>query len=88
MLNLQQEVEFFYMDHTKFMRSYSSSNPSNVIGHLRRREMRHAAGHMIHISLMIEKRSEDPLLFGATITEIESSFEAMLTANATGTILF
>jgi PAS domain S-box-containing protein len=69
-------------DHALYMQRYVQGAPSRVIGHIRNRELRHAMGHVIPISLEVtEVPGSNPLLFAAAVTEVEKSMEALITVS-------
>lgn len=71
--------------HPGFMRLYNSS-VSTVIGHTRNRELRTAEGACIPIALEVTEVSRDPLIFGATITEVPCNRSGRITTDPRGKI--
>lgn len=67
--------------HPRYMASYVPGQSSKVIGHVRNRELRHAAGHVVPISLDVQEATREPLTFRAKITEVDQTMEAMVTVN-------
>ncbi len=67
--------------HQLYMSEYKHGSNSNVIGHVRNRELRHFAGHFIPVALEIRELTSDPLVFSASISEIEQTMEALITVN-------
>ncbi len=69
-------------DHRSYMANYVSGTASKVIGQVRNRELRHALGHVIPISLEVNEVADSkPLVFAASITEVEKNMEAIITVN-------
>lgn len=61
------------LQHKAWMKAYASAAGSEVVGHTRNREMLHFAGHCFPVSMEVMELSRRPLVFSATITEVECS---------------